>query len=325
MIKNLTNRFFSAGSWMILVSLVLLIVPFVFSRSMVSLINEMLIMALAGCALNLMLGYGGMVSFGPAGLYAVGAYATAILLTKYGAPFFVAVLAAPVIAALVGAIVGWFCVRRSAVYFALLTLAFAQIIWTIIFEWYDFTNGDNGIVSIPIPEVLYVGSNIYYFSLAIVAVCIFVLWRIVNSPFGATLQAIRENPMRTEFIAVPVRRYQLAAFVISSFFLGIAGSLFCVFAGSVFPDYAHWVKSTDMLVVCLLGGIYNFAGPIVGSAVYILISKVISKNTTYWMFFLGIIIVFLVLYMRNGMVGFAAEKISRLRNRLDAGKGEDES
>lgn len=310
---------------MILVSLVLLIVPFVFSRSMVSLINEMLIMALAGCALNLMLGYGGMVSFGPAGLYAVGAYATAILLTKYGAPFFVAVLAAPVIAALVGAIVGWFCVRRSAVYFALLTLAFAQIIWTIIFEWYDFTNGDNGIVSIPIPEVLYVGSNIYYFSLAIVAVCIFVLWRIVNSPFGATLQAIRENPMRTEFIAVPVRRYQLAAFVISSFFLGIAGSLFCVFAGSVFPDYAHWVKSTDMLVVCLLGGIYNFAGPIVGSAVYILISKVISKNTTYWMFFLGIIIVFLVLYMRNGMVGFAAEKISRLRNRLDAGKGEDES
>ena len=325
MIKNLTNRFFSAGSWMILVSLVLLIVPFVFSRSMVSLINEMLIMALAGCALNLMLGYGGMVSFGPAGLYAVGAYATAILLTKYGAPFFVAVLAAPVVAAIVGAIVGWFCVRRSAVYFALLTLAFAQIIWTIIFEWYDFTNGDNGIVSIPIPEVLYVGSNIYYFSLAIVAVCIFVLWRIVNSPFGATLQAIRENPMRTEFIAVPVRRYQLAAFVISSFFLGIAGSLFCVFAGSVFPDYAHWVKSTDMLVVCLLGGIYNFAGPIVGSAVYILISKVISKNTTYWMFFLGIIIVFLVLYMRNGMVGFAAEKISRLRNRLDAGKGEDES
>jgi len=310
---------------MILVSLVLLIVPFVFSRSMVSLINEMLIMALAGCALNLMLGYGGMVSFGPAGLYAVGAYATAILLTKYGAPFFVAVLAAPVVAAIVGAIVGWFCVRRSAVYFALLTLAFAQIIWTIIFEWYDFTNGDNGIVSIPIPEVLYVGSNIYYFSLAIVAVCIFVLWRIVNSPFGATLQAIRENPMRTEFIAVPVRRYQLAAFVISSFFLGIAGSLFCVFAGSVFPDYAHWVKSTDMLVVCLLGGIYNFAGPIVGSAVYILISKIISKNTTYWMFFLGIIIVFLVLYMRNGMVGFAAEKIFRFKNRLDAEKRENES
>jgi branched-chain amino acid transport system permease protein len=323
--KNLTDRFFSTGLWLILVALIILIIPFALSQSLVSLITEMLIIALAGCALNLMLGYGGMVSFGPAGLYAVGAYTTAILLTRYGAPFFVAVLAAPVVAAIVGAIVGWFCVRRSAVYFALLTLAFAQIIWTIIFEWYDFTNGDNGIVSIPIPEFLYSITNIYYFCLVIVAVCIFALWRIVNSPFGATLQAIRENPMRTEFIAVPVRRYQLAAFVISSFFLGIAGSLFCVFAGSVFPDYAHWAKSTDMLVVCLLGGIYNFAGPIVCSAVYILISKVISKNTTYWMFFLGVIVTFIVLCMRNGIVGFAAEKISRFRNRLDETDGEDET
>jgi branched-chain amino acid transport system permease protein len=305
--------------------IILIVVPFIFPQSWVSLINEMLIMALAGCALNLMLGYGGMVSFGPAGLYAVGAYTTAILLTKYGAPFALAVLMAPVIAALAGAMVGWFCVRRSAVYFALLTLAFAQIIWTIIFEWYDFTNGDNGIVSIPIPEVLYSITNVYYFSLAVVLICVLVIFRIVHSPFGSTLQAIRENAMRTEFIAVPVRRYQLAAFVISSFFLGVAGSLFCIFAGSVFPDYAHWAKSTDMLVVCLLGGIYNFAGPIVGSGVYILISKVISKNTTYWMFFLGLIVVFLVLYMPNGMVGFAAEKISRLRNRSGAGKHEDKS
>lgn len=275
----------------------------------------MLIMALAGCALNLMLGYGGMVSFGPAGLYAVGAYTTAILLSRYGAPFAVAVLMAPIVAAIVGGVVGWFCVRRSAVYFALLTLAFAQIIWTIIFEWYDFTNGDNGIVSIPIPDALLSITHSYYFSLAVVLVCIFLLWMIVHSPFGTTLQAIRENPTRTEFIAIPVRRYQLAVFVISSFFLGVAGSLFCVFAGSVFPDYAHWVKSTDMLVICLLGGIYNFAGPIVGSVVYLLISKIISKNTTYWMFFLGIIVVFLVLFMRNGMVGFVSEKFSQIRNK----------
>ena len=149
----------------------------------------------------------------------------------------------------------------------------------------------------------------------IVLICIFLLWRIVHSPFGTTLQAIRENPTRTEFIAVNVRKYQLAVFVLSSLFLGVAGSLFCVFAGSVFPDYAHWVKSTDMLVICLLGGLYNFAGPIVGSAVYILISKMISKNTTYWMFFLGVIVVFLVLFMRNGIMGFLAEKLSQVRNR----------
>lgn len=305
--------------------ILLLTIPSFIPQSWVSLVNEMLIMALAGCALNLMLGYAGMVSFGPAGLYAVGAYTTAILLTRYGVHFAVALSAAPIVAALVGAIVGWFCVRRSAVYFALLTLAFSQIIWTIIFEWYDFTNGDNGIVSIPIPEALHSITNVYYFNLAIVLVCIFALWRIVHSPFGATLKAIRENPLRTEFIAVHVRRYQLAAFIISSFFLGMAGSLFCVFAGSVFPDYAHWTKSTDMLVICLLGGIYNFAGPIVGSGVYILISKIISKNTVYWMFFLGIIIAFLVLFMHNGMVGFAVEKLSYLRNRSDTGKHGDKA
>ena len=323
MTERLTAKLHSNGLWSVVALIILLALPFFLRASWLSLVNEMLIMALAGCALNLMLGYGGMVSFGPAGLYAVGAYTTAILLTRYGLPFAVAVLLAPVVAAMVGVIVGWFCVRRSAVYFALLTLAFAQIIWTIIFEWYDFTGGDNGIVSIPIPDTLFSITHSYYFNLTIVLFCIFLLWKIVHSPFGTTLQAIRENPLRTEFIAVHVRRYQLAAFVISSFFLGVSGSLFCVFAGSVFPDYAHWAKSTDMLVICLLGGIYNFAGPIVGSVVYIFISKIISKNTTYWMFFLGVIVVILVLYMRNGIVGFATEKLSQIRDRSNLRKHED--
>jgi ABC-type branched-subunit amino acid transport system permease subunit len=300
-----------AGVALTLVLLVL--VPFILPESWVSLVNEMLIMALAGCALNLMLGYAGMVSFGPAGPYGIGAYTTALLLTRFHASFVVAFVAAPVVAALLGAIVGWFCVRRTAVYFALLTLAFAQIIWTVIFQWYDFTNGDNGIASIPIPDALDSITRVYLFSVAIVALCLFALWRIAESPFGATLKAIRENAMRTEFIAVPVRRYQLAVFVISSFFLGVAGALFCVFAGSVFPAYAHWVKSTDMLVVCLLGGIHYFGGPIVGSGVYVILEKLVSRTTTYWMFFFGIIVMALVLYMRDGVVGFLMARAARAR------------
>jgi len=114
-------------------------------------------------------------------------------------------------------------------------------------------------------------------------------------------------------------------FIISSFFLGIAGSLYCVFAGSVFPDYAHWAKSTDMLVVCLLGGLNSFAGPIVGSVVYIFLSKIIAQNTTYWMFFLGIIIAFLVLFMRSGIVGFVQEKIALMTDRRGIRKRESES
>jgi len=303
--------------------LFLFIVPFIMKASWVSLINEMLIMALAGCALNLMLGYTGMVSFGPAGLYAVGAYTTAILLTRYRFPFAIAVISAPVLAGIIGGLIGWFCVRRSAVYFALLTLAFAQIIWTVIFEWYGFTGGDNGIVSIPIPEFFFTISHCYYLTLIVVGISLLLLWMIVQSPFGKTLQAIRENPGRTEFIAIHLKRYQLAAFVLSSAFLGIAGSLFCVFSGSVFPDYAHWVKSTDMLVICLLGGFYNFGGPIVGSVVYILLSKMIAKQTMFWMFFLGVIIVFLVLFMRNGIVGFLSEKLASALHRT-SGPGPDE-
>ncbi len=294
--------------WVTALIAVLFIAPFFLPLVWVSLINEMLILALAGCAVNLMLGYGGMVCFGPAGLYAVGAYTTALFLTKSDAPFWISFLAAPVVSTLVGVVVGWFCVRRTAVYFALLTLAFSQIIWTVIFQWYDFTNGDNGIIAIPFPDALSSINQIYYFSLVIVAASILVLLKIVRSPFGSTLKAIKENPLRAEFIAVPVKRYQLAAFVIASFFLGTAGALFSVFAGSVFPAYAYWTKSGDMLVVCLLGGVNNFAGPIVGSGIYILLSEVIARHTTYWMFFLGAILMILVLYMRNGIVGFFVEK-----------------
>lgn len=304
------QKLFSRPLWWIAACVILLsMLPFMLSESWTSIATEIIIMSLAACALNLMLGYAGMVSFGPAGLYAVGAYGTALVMTKTSAPFIVSLIAGPVLAGAVGCIVGWFCVRRSAVYFALLTLAFAQIIWTIIFEWYGFTGGDNGIVGLPTPDILFPIRNSYYFSLLIVLVALFVLWRIINSPFGKTLQAIRENPNRVEFIGANVKRYQLAAFVISSTFLGIAGSLYGVFSGSVFPDYAYWIKSTDMLIVCLLGGIYTFVGPIVGSVIYILLSKIIAVHTMYWMLFLGMIVVFLVLFMRNGIAGFVSDKL----------------
>lgn len=288
----------------------LVALPFLISGGWLSIVVEILIMILAACALNVILGYGGMVCFGPAGLYAVGGYTTALLLTKTGMPFVMAMIAGPIAAGVAGVIVGWFCVRRTAVYFALLTLAFSQIIWTIIFEWYGFTGGDNGIVGVPVPDFLMPISHYYYFTLVIVTVFLIILWKMVNSPFGKTLQAIRENPGRTKFIGIHVRRYQLVAFVISSVFLGAAGTLFCGFSHSVFPDYAHWVKSTDMLIICLLGGIYHFTGPIIGSIVYILLSKLISTYTMYWLFFLGIILVLLMLFMRGGIMGFISEKFS---------------
>lgn len=323
MIKNINGKI--SFSLLGLVIVLLIIVPLALPTDWVSIFNEILIIALAGSALNLMMGYGGMVSFGPAALYAVGAYTTALLLKSFHAPFVLSIVLSPVVAAIIGLIVGWFCIRRSAVYFVLLTLAFGQIIWTIIFKWYDFTKGDDGIVNIPIPEFLTSMTNVYYFSLVVVLICLYLLWRIVHSPFGLTIQAIRENALRTEFIAVPVKHYQLAVFVLASAFLGIAGSLYCLFAGSVFPDYAHWAKSADIIIVCLLGGIYNFAGPIVGSFVYIMLSKLIAQHTIYWMFFLGFAVLILVLFLRNGIAGFLMDKMSHWKKSADENISEGRS
>ncbi len=310
MMKDFLWRTKGSRVWVAVVFALFVSLPFIIGLGWLSLVNEILIMALAACALNLILGYTGMVNFGPAGLYAVGAYTTALLLVRTGVPFGVALLAGPVMSAVIGVIVGWFCVRRTHVYFALLTLAFSQLIWAVVFKWRDLTGGDDGIVGIRVPDFLASITSYYYFTLVIVAICLMVMWIIVKSPFGKTLQAIRENPGRTEFIGINVRKYQLRVFVLQSVFLGVAGSLFTGFSHAIFPDYAHWIKSTDMIVICLLGGIYNFTGPIVGSIVYMFLDKLITSYTEYWLLVLGGIVVLLVLFLRNGIVGFISEKFS---------------
>jgi branched-chain amino acid transport system permease protein len=302
---------------LILTFIIFILLPAFLSTGWISLVNEMLILALAAGGLNLMLGYAGMVSFGPAGFYAVGAYTTALILINTQLPFGLAFAAGPVIAALTAIVIGWFCVRLTQVYFALLTLAFAQIIHTIIFEWYSFTKGDNGIVDIPIPEFLKSIISYYYFSLVIVILCLALLWLIIKSPFGKTLQAMRENAQRAESIGINVRLYQLSTFVLSAFFLGVAGSLFCGFNKNVFPNYAHWGKSTEMLVVCLLGGIYNFFGPLVGSIVYLFLDKVITAYTQYWPLALGLIIIVLLLFLRGGIAGFIGERLALRQSRTE--------
>lgn len=287
--------------------LVAVILPLWLKAGWVSLLTEILIMSVAACAYNLMMGYGGMVSFGPAGQYAMGAYATGILLVKTGTPFALAMLAGPFVAALLSIVIGWFSVRRTEVYFSLLTLAFAQIIYTIIQKWYGFTGGDDGLVGISVPRCLADVGSFYYFALVITIVCFFAMWKIVKSPFGQVVQGIRENPRRAEFIGINVRKYQLILFVISSFFLGVSGSLYAVFNKSIFPANIDVLKTTDIIVVALLGGMYKFLGPLLGSGVYILLNKLIANYTHYWAFVLGMIIVLLVLYARGGIAGLVPE------------------
>jgi branched-chain amino acid transport system permease protein len=299
--------------WVIIAFVLLALMPAFIGKSWVSLLCEILILTVAASGLNLMMGYTGMISFGPAGLYAVGAYTTALLIVKTGAPFGLALIAGPVVATLLSLIVGWFCVRRTAVYFALLTLAFSQLIHILVFKWYGFTGGDDGIVDIGVPSFLSSIESYYYFALACTALCLLAMRIIVNSAFGKALQVIRENPGRAEFIGLNVRRYQLMAFVIQGFFLGVAGSLECGFIHNVFPPIANWPKSIEMIIACLLGGMYHFLGPFVGATVYILLDKVITGWTEYWSLVLGIVVVFLVLFFRGGIAGFISERLSAPR------------
>lgn len=308
--ENLLGRVGVAGGIFIFA-----IIPLILGRGSQALVNEMMILAVAACGLNIMLGYAGMVSFGPAGIYMVGAYAPALLLYYTGIPFGITFIAGPVAAALVSIVVGWFCVRLTHVYFSLLTLAFSAILHTIVFEWYAFTHGDDGIVELPIPEFLMPITNYYYFTLIIACIALGLMWMIVKSPFGKTLQALRENPERTEFIGIHVRRYQLATFVIAGFFLGLAGALYCGLNRAVFPDLGDVMKSTEMLVVCLMGGIYYFFGPVAGAVVYIYLDKTISSYTQYWPLVLGIVIVLLLLFLRGGIIGFFDEKIRNLKQK----------
>jgi branched-chain amino acid transport system permease protein len=290
--------------------------PLFIGRGYVSLINEMLILAIAALGLNILLGYTGLVNFGPAGLYAVGAYTTALILINTSIPFGLALVAGPVMTAIVSLFVGWFCVRLTSVYFALLTLAFSEIIHVIIFNWYSFTRGDDGIVNIPIPE-FWDYYSYYYLCLIIVSICLALLWIIVNSPFGKTLQAIRENPHRAESIGINVRRYRLKAFVVSGTFLGVAGSLFSAFNQNVFPDYAGTMKSMEMIVVILIGGIYSFLGPFVGSIVFILLDKFVTKYFEYWPLVLGMVVIALLLFLRGGIVGFFEERIALVKGKKE--------
>jgi branched-chain amino acid transport system permease protein len=287
--------------------------PLILGEAWTVLVIEMFIMAIAASAANLMTGYGGMVSFGVAGFYGIGAYITALLITKAGVPFSVAFLAGPVGGTLLAIPIGWFCVRRTAIYFSMLSLAFSQLLYVVIYTWYGFTGGDDGIVGIPIPDFLKSISSYYYFSLAVMVICLGAMWTVVNSPFGKAVQAMRENMERSDFIGINVRRYQLAVFILSSFFLSLAGTLYCGLNKNVFADYLFWTKTFEIIIVYLLGGIYNFMGPTIGAVIYILANKIITKYTEYWPITLGLIIVLITLFMPNGLGGFFADRLSAFR------------
>jgi branched-chain amino acid transport system permease protein len=286
---------------------ILVILPPFLGDYGVSFLTELVIFALFAASLHFMMGPGGMHSFGHAAYFGLGAYGAALAVKWLAAPMAVGLLASPLLAGLAGVLFGWFCVRLSGVYLAMLTLAFAQIAWATAFQWIDVTGGDNGILGVWPSEWAKPKLAYFYLALALVTVGILALRQLIFSPFGYALRAGRDSPLRAEASGLHVQRLQWAGFTIAAVAAGLAGGLFAFFKGSVFPTYLSIPKSVDALLMVLLGGIQTISGPIVGAFVFIGVEEQLMRFTAYWRFILGLVIVLLVILFPKGLAGTVLE------------------
>jgi branched-chain amino acid transport system permease protein len=288
----------------------LLAAPLVFGTFGLFVLMRMMLLVLFALGFNLLLGYTGLLSFGQAGFFAVGAYVCALILLE--APSLLLGIAGGVLAAaLVALVLGYLSVRLTEIYFAMLTLSFGMMIWSLVWRWRDVTGGDDGLTGIPRAPLELPGISIdlgaipayYYFVLVMTLVAVWLMWRIVNSPLGLTFQAVRDSAVRAAFVGIAIRRYRLWAFVIAGIYAGLAGSLMAPLERTITPIYAHWIYSSEPVLASLIGGIYVFAGPIVGAVLFIGIKEIVVRTTEHWMLVMGIIVIVIVLGFRGGVLG----------------------
>jgi branched-chain amino acid transport system permease protein len=315
--------------WTLIVFLIACAVPWIGSRYNTFLAEQIAIDALFAVSLNLLLGTTGLVSFGHVAYFGVGAYVCGILMKTYQLPFIIAFPAAGLGAALFALVSGFFCVRLIKLYFAMLTLAFSQIIWAIAYKWNDVTGGDQGLPEIPFPNLDWMSSipglgslrtsdQFYILTVFLIAVSLAILHRVVRSPFGRVLTTIRDNPERAAFIGVNVRAYQLAAFVVAGGFAGFAGALYGIFSRGVFADYVFWSKSAEVMMMAILGGMNYFWGPPVGALALVWLNQEITDYTEYWPFVLGTMLLVLLFVFPGGIVGGLDLLWTRARRRFRA-------
>lgn len=267
------------------------------------LLTEILIAALFAASLHFLMGPGGMDSFGHAAYFGLGAYGAAMWFQGASLPMESALLLAPLLAGAAALLFGWFCVRLSGVYLAMLTLAFAQLTWALVYQWDDVTGGSNGLIGLW-PADWLSSSNAYYLvTLALVVAGIVTLRHIVFAPFGYTLRAVRDSALRAEAIGIHGMRTQWLAFVIAGAVCGLAGSLFAFSKGSISPDVLSIQRSVDGLVMVLLGGLHALAGPLLGAAAFTWLHDTIARTVDYWHALLGLIILALVLVAPHGIAG----------------------
>jgi branched-chain amino acid transport system permease protein len=304
-----------------LAGMALLLVPLVAPPYQVILLLPAFAYGIALLGLNLLFGSTGLLSFGHALFVGLGAY-TAAYLTGAGVLHLEAILiVAAAVAALVAVPVGLLCVRYVKIYFGMLTLAFGMLFYSFLYKFYALTGGDEGLRVLrplllgrafaDLGKVEFLVGPFYYYALALLGLAALLMWRVVGSPFGLCLRAIRENPDKAAYVGVPVRRYRLGAFVIAAVFGAVGGVLLAVPTGLADPLLAYWTHSGNLVFMLLLGGFDHFLGPLVGALVFILLQDQVMSLTVYWRFVFGVILAVVVIFFPRGLLGLLDPRAGR--------------
>jgi branched-chain amino acid transport system permease protein len=281
-------------------------------RFMIYLTMRVMILGIFALGYNLLLGRTGLLSFGHGAFYAAGAYGLGFFTLKLSPHPVLGLLAAILVAMVLALIIGFFCVRHTEIYFAMLTLAFGMMVFSLIWNAREITGGDDGLVGIMRESVSLFGvyslpiskdAQYYYLVLAVFIVSAWIVHRIRVSPFGLALAGIRENSNRAEFAGISVKNYRLAVFIISGAFAGLAGGLETLLESNARPFMAHWGHSAEPILVSLLGGLQTFMGPLVGSVIFVAMREIIQRFTENWMLWFGLILLIIIMGFRGGVVG----------------------
>jgi branched-chain amino acid transport system permease protein len=316
--------------WAVPVAVLLAVLPWVMDSYRTIQLAYGLIFAIAGLGFNILLGYTGLLSFGHAAYFGVGAYTVAFMVKYLHVQSMELFLLGTVAAALlVTSIFGYVCVRYTRIFFSILTLALSQVLWSLAFKFFWVTGGTDGL-RVPTPKLLgvvapenqdkihFLSHSYYYYVLVLFVIAVSAMWLIVHSPFGKALQAIRDNETRARFVGIRIRRYRFLAFLLSGVFTSIAGALWVPLNGLVTPEALVWTFSGEIVFMSVLGGFRNFTGPIVGAVVYNYLKDFAVGFTVYWQTLMGVVLVVLVLTLPTGIVGTAKLLVATARARRSA-------
>ena len=304
--------------------LVLLALPSLAQPYYVTLVLPAFAYAIALLGFNLLFGYTGLLSFGHALFVAIGAYAAAVLSSKLGIRSLELILLISGLAAVLAAVpVALLSVRYVRIFFGILTLAFGMLFHSFLFKFYDLTGGDTGIRVLrpslfgkafdDLDKTAFLIGPFYYYCLALLVVMGIVMWRIVHSPFGLHLVAIRENPRKAEYLGVRVRFFRLIAFLISAFYCAVGGVILAINTGQADPELAYWTHSGELVFMTVLGGFANFFGPLIGAFTFIFLKSELMGLTQYWRFWLGVILAAIVVLFPHGLVGIGQALWAKVR------------